>query len=82
MSWLAYSSEIQSIIVTVGSVAASRQAWCWRRSREFYILIYRQQEERERLWTWLGHLKPQCPPPSDTLHPIRPHLLPNGAAPW
>jgi hypothetical protein len=37
--WLT-GSEVQSIIIKlqVGSMAASRQAWC-RRSREFYIIL-------------------------------------------
>jgi hypothetical protein len=29
----------------VGSMAASRPTWCWRRSWEIYILIHRQQKE-------------------------------------
>jgi len=36
--------EVQSIIIVVGSMAASRQAWC-RRSQEFYILFQRQTGE-------------------------------------
>ena len=36
---LAYSLEVQSIIIMAGSMAVSRQTWCWRRSWEFYILI-------------------------------------------
>jgi hypothetical protein len=35
--WLAVS-EVLSILITVGSVAAGRQTWC-ERSQEFYILI-------------------------------------------
>ena len=35
-------SEVESIIVMVGSVASCRQTWCWR-SQEFYILNQNQQ---------------------------------------
>jgi hypothetical protein len=35
--WLT-GSEVQSIIIKPGTMAASRQAWC-RRSQEFYIFI-------------------------------------------
>lgn len=35
--WLTVS-EVQSVIIKVGSMAAWRQTWCWK-SREFYILI-------------------------------------------
>jgi hypothetical protein len=41
--WLVVS-EVQSIIIMVGSMAASRQAWCWKRSWELYILIERQKD--------------------------------------
>ena len=40
---LAYSSEVQSIIVMERSMVVFRQTWCWR-SWEFYILIHRQQK--------------------------------------
>jgi hypothetical protein len=46
---LAYSSEVPSMIVIVGSMVACRQTWCWRTSREFNIWIHRQQEERVTL---------------------------------
>jgi hypothetical protein len=35
--WLTVS-EVQSIIIMVGSMAARRKTWFWR-SQEFYILI-------------------------------------------
>jgi hypothetical protein len=58
----------------VGSMVACRQTWC-RRSREFYILIRKQQETvwhmRHSLRIW-DH-KP-CPH-SDTPTPTRPHFL-------
>ena len=37
--------DIESIIIIAGSMATCRQAWCWRQSQEFYILIHRQQGE-------------------------------------
>jgi hypothetical protein len=41
--WLT-GSEVQSIIIISGSMAASRQAWHWR-SWEFYTLFQRQTGE-------------------------------------
>jgi hypothetical protein len=38
-------SEVQSLIIMAGRMAASRQTWCWRRNRELYILIQRQPGE-------------------------------------
>jgi hypothetical protein len=32
---LPYRSEVQSVIIVGGNMAASRQTWCWRRSHEF-----------------------------------------------
>ena len=37
--WLTVSEVQCIIIIMVGSMAASRQTWCWRRSWELYILI-------------------------------------------
>ena len=49
-----------------GSMVACRHTRCWRRSREFYIQIDRQQEERERErerdWAWLEHLNLKAHP--------------------
>lgn len=57
-------SEVYSVVIRVGSMAGCRQAWCWIGSREFYIWILRQQEDRESYWARLGLSKPQSPPPS------------------
>jgi hypothetical protein len=38
--WLIIS-EVQSIIIMAGGMAASRHAWCWI-SQEFFSLIQRQ----------------------------------------
>jgi hypothetical protein len=38
--WLT-GSEVQSIIIMAGSMVASKQTRCWRKSEEFYILIQR-----------------------------------------
>jgi len=35
-----------------GGMAASRQTWCWR-SREFYILIHRQQKETKTVLDYI-----------------------------
>ena len=43
-------------------MAAWKQTWCWEGSWEFYIWISRQQEDRERHWAWLEHLRPWSPP--------------------
>ena len=60
-----------------GSMAACRQTWCWRRSREFYILTGRQPgETRDCLpkaarggslphWVELEHYK--CSKPTYTM---------------
>ena len=40
--WLT-GSEVQSIVIMMGSMAVSRLAWC-RRNWEFYILFWRQPE--------------------------------------
>lgn len=37
------------LFLVVGSMAVHRQAWCWRGSREFYVWIFRQLEERVTL---------------------------------
>jgi hypothetical protein len=37
--------ELQSIIIISGSMVASRQTWCWRRSCNLYILLQRQPEK-------------------------------------
>jgi hypothetical protein len=42
--WLTVS-EALFITVMEGSMAARRQARCWRRMCEFYIWIHRQQKE-------------------------------------
>jgi hypothetical protein len=41
---MAYSSEVLSIIITVGRTEAFRQTWCRRRIYELYIFIFMQQE--------------------------------------
>lgn len=58
-----------------GSTVARRQSWCWRGSRDFYIWIDRDQEEKRNNEAWLEHLNSQSPPHSDKLPPKRPHLL-------
>jgi hypothetical protein len=41
-NWVWFTgSEVQFIIITAGSTAASRQVWCWR-NREFYIFIQKK----------------------------------------
>jgi hypothetical protein len=62
-------------------MAASRQTWCWRRSREFYIWIGWQQRDGDREpmgigeggegegkndWAWLEHLKLSDTPPDSS----------------
>lgn len=51
------------LVVSVGwsmiIIAGSIQAWCWSSRWELYVLIHRQQ--RDRNWAWCGHLKPQSP---------------------
>ena len=37
-------SEVQPIIIKVGSMAASKEAWCWR-SWGFYILLWGEPED-------------------------------------
>lgn len=50
-----------------------RQTWCWR-DGEFYIWIYRQQEERVTLGlAWASETSKSSS--SDTVPPVRPHLL-------
>jgi len=63
----------------VGSMAACRQAWCWR-SWELYILIC-QQQKSDTLGI-VEHGRPQSPPPhwhtsskKVTPPPPRPYLL-------
>ena len=71
---MATGSEVQSIIVMVGSMAECRQIWCCRGSWEFYIQICRQQEERETLGlAWVFEILKLTL--SDALLPTRPHLL-------
>ena len=41
LGWLIVS-EVQSIIIMAGSMAAWRQTWCCRKSWEFFILIWQQ----------------------------------------
>jgi hypothetical protein len=76
---LAYSLEIQSIIIMAGSMEAHRQALFWRSSWEFYIWIQRMQEVNchtgHGLSIWDLKLYP-----SDTYIPIRPP--PNSATPY
>lgn len=53
------------------------QTWCWRSSREFFIQICRQQEEREPLglaWAFTS-LKPTS---RDTIPQARLHLFQEG----
>ena len=61
--WLP-GSEVQSIIIIAGSMAASRQIWCWRRSPEFCILTWRQSREDWHLRQLGG--ESQRPPPTVT----------------
>ena len=68
--------EVQSIIIIVGRVAASRQAWpcrCW----ELYILFQRETGEDRQLGRGSQHPHPQwCPSSNEaTPTPTRPYLL-------
>jgi hypothetical protein len=87
-SWLTVS-EVQSIIIMVESMAASRHTRCWQSSREFYIWIQRQPEESGILRQLGGSSLPQWVEPEhrrtppkhshgdilDILPLIRLHLL-------
>jgi len=43
LGWLRVS-DVQSIIIMMGSMEACKQTWCWRGAEEFSILVHRQQE--------------------------------------
>ena len=55
LGWLILS-EIQSIIITAGSVAVCKQTWCWG-SQEFSI--YMERESKADCIQWLGGLHSQ-----------------------
>jgi hypothetical protein len=55
-------SELQSILIMVGSLVACRHTWCWRNSLRIPHLEL-QAAGRESLWAWPGLLKPQSLPP-------------------
>ena len=57
-SWLT-GSEVPSIIIMAGSMAACRQTWCWKRSWEFCICIRRQPRETDNLRHLGGSSIPQ-----------------------
>ena len=59
----------------VGSMAACRQTWCWRRRWESYILIQRQKETVSHTGHSLSIGVIQAQRFNDTLPPTRPHLL-------
>jgi hypothetical protein len=80
--WLTVS-EVQSIIIIVGSMTAYRQTWCWRRSWELYIWITLQAAGREPLGlAWFFETSNLTP--NNTLPPTKPHLLilSNSVTPW
>lgn len=60
-----------------GSVVTCRQTWCWRGNWQLYVWIDRQQEEREKLWTWVEHLKPQSWPPPQWHTSTNKNTIPN-----
>jgi hypothetical protein len=70
---LAYSSEVQPIIIIVESMAVCRQTWYWRRSWEFYTVIHRQQKVKcktsESTAQWHSSSSKATPTPT------KPHLL-------
>ena len=76
---LAYSSQVQTIVIMVGSMAACRQTWCWR-NWEFYSWIYKQKEETVSHWVYLELLRPQSLP-SVTHSPQQGHTYFNKATP-
>jgi hypothetical protein len=60
----------------IESIDTTRQAWCYRKSWEFHILIWRQQKETEcHTGHSLSNRRPQSLPHSDTLPPIELHLF-------
>lgn len=69
---LDYSLEVSAIII-VGSMVVPTDMVLKRGP----IVLYLDQQVagRESHWAHFEHLKPQSPPPSDTLPPIRPCLL-------
>ena len=62
-----------------GSMAVSRQIWCWKSLHLDSRLLYLDPKAAERDFVLhcveLEHGRPQSLPYSDTLSPTRPHLL-------
>lgn len=67
LTGLPYSSDVQTVTVTLESRVPCRQTW-WLR-----ILQQDPKAAGESHWAWLGLLTAQSP--SDTLLPTKPYLL-------